>query len=95
MERFQHLFAVLEDLIKRVADTEDPEIRRKRAHVRAKLVALERDPTPISDCWRAARAVASDYRHTPNELRAAQPWEQPALAALTGAAVALTLLTDS
>lgn len=38
--KFGELFAVLEDLLKRIADTDDPEIRRKRAQVRAEMIAV-------------------------------------------------------
>jgi hypothetical protein len=41
IERFSELFFVLEDLLKRIADTEDLDIRRKRAQVRAQLVELQ------------------------------------------------------
>ncbi len=47
LDRFRDLFEVLEDLIKRLADTEDPTIRGMRAKVRADLVALAGDVTPI------------------------------------------------
>ena len=85
LARFQDLFEVLEDLIKRVADSEDPGIRHKRAAVRAKLIQLESDTTPIC---RWVRSAPPARRRDPS-------WGRPALAALTSAAVALTLLTDS
>ena len=39
--RFNELALVLEDLLKRIADTEDPHIRRLRAKVRAELLAIQ------------------------------------------------------
>jgi hypothetical protein len=41
VERFNELFSVLEDLLKRIADTENPEIRQKRAQVRAELIEMQ------------------------------------------------------
>ena len=46
-QKFNELFAVLEDLLKRIADTDDPEIRRKRAQVRAEMIAVQRYPQPF------------------------------------------------
>jgi hypothetical protein len=43
LARFNGLVSVLEDLLKRIADTEDPHIRRLRAKVRAELVAIYTD----------------------------------------------------
>jgi hypothetical protein len=85
LDRFRDLFLVLEDLIKRVADTDDPTIRHMRARLREDLIELKGDMTPIEDALRAEYRRASEFRH-PNTLR------QPALAALTGVAVALTVL---
>jgi type VI protein secretion system component VasF len=39
--KFTELASALEDLLKRIADTEDPNIRRLRAKVRAELVAIQ------------------------------------------------------
>lgn len=86
------LFSPLEDLIKRVADSEDPDIRRIRAKVRAELVSLKGnltealahlghslEPHSPEPAVRGARALHEDT------------WLEPALAALTVAAVALTM----
>lgn len=43
LQRLKELFFVLEELLKRIADTEDPNIRRLRAKVRAELVAIQSD----------------------------------------------------
>jgi len=43
-QKFNELFAALEDLLKRIADTDDPEIRRKRAQVRAEMIAVQNNP---------------------------------------------------
>jgi hypothetical protein len=48
LDRFQDLFIVLADLIKRVADSNDPNIRLIRAKVRAEMLELESDMTPIA-----------------------------------------------
>lgn len=44
-DKFDELFFVLEDLLKRIADTDDPELRRKRAQVRAEMIAVQKKPT--------------------------------------------------
>jgi hypothetical protein len=41
LQPFNELFSVLEELLKRIADTEDLEIRRKRARVRAELIEMQ------------------------------------------------------
>jgi hypothetical protein len=41
LERFNELFSALEDLLKRIADSDDPEIRRKRAQVRVELIEMQ------------------------------------------------------
>jgi hypothetical protein len=43
LAKFNELVSLLEDLLKRIADTEDPHIRRLRAQVRAELVAIQTD----------------------------------------------------
>jgi hypothetical protein len=40
-ERFHELIFVVEDLLKRIANTEDAGLRRKRAQVRAEIIALQ------------------------------------------------------
>ena len=43
--QFSELFFALEELLKRIADSDDPNIRRIRAKVRAELVAIRNLPT--------------------------------------------------
>jgi hypothetical protein len=38
---FHELILVVEDLLKRIADTDDADLRRKRAQVRAEMLALQ------------------------------------------------------
>ena len=40
-DTLNELFAALEELLKRIADTDDPEIRRKRAQVREEMIAVQ------------------------------------------------------
>jgi ElaB/YqjD/DUF883 family membrane-anchored ribosome-binding protein len=47
LQRLKELFFVLEELLKRIADTEDPNIRRLRAKVRAELVAIQSDMSGV------------------------------------------------
>jgi hypothetical protein len=63
LQRFNELFVVLEDLIKRVADTEDPNIRCIRARVRADLLDLTNDPAPLfAVLARPSRSLSSSCR---------------------------------
>jgi hypothetical protein len=48
LQKFNELFFVLEDLLKRIADSDDPNIRRMRAKVRAELVAIQGDISKTS-----------------------------------------------
>jgi hypothetical protein len=94
LDRFRDLFVVLEDLIKRVADSEDPSIRHKRADVRAQLIQLESDTTPISHCLRAVAPEAAPHSDATTPAPRHDPvWGRPAIAALTAATVAITLMT--
>lgn len=90
-QKFNELFAVLEDLLKRIADTDDPEIRRKRAQVRAEMIAVQNNPQTFAPPQSALPA-------SPTELDAADEeadWGQQALVALAGAAVALSVFRHS
>jgi hypothetical protein len=96
LARFNDLFVVLEDLIKRVADTDDPDIRHKRADVREKLVRLEHDTTPISECARGAGRDAPAEQILTASPPAAEPRpmsDSMITAALAGAAFSLTLFS--
>jgi len=42
-EALNELFVVLEDLLKRIADTDDTHIRNLRARVRAEMIAVQRE----------------------------------------------------
>ncbi len=42
-DALKQLFVHLEDLLKRIADTDDIHIRRLRASVRAQMIAVQRD----------------------------------------------------
>jgi hypothetical protein len=83
-ESFNALFLVLDDLLKRIADTEDPTIRRMRAQVRSELVVMrgnanrENAPHNADHGWDQHGWGGS-------------PWGHQALAALAGAAVALSV----
>jgi hypothetical protein len=41
LTKFNELALLLEDLLKRIADSDDPNVRRLRAKVRAELVAIQ------------------------------------------------------
>jgi hypothetical protein len=86
-EKFNELFVVLEDLLKRIADTDDPGIRAKRAQVRAEMIAVQRNPQTL------------DLEPAPAELapvkEAEADWGQQTLVALAGAAMALSVLRHS
>jgi hypothetical protein len=89
-DRFNELFLVLDDLLKRIADTEDPNIRRMRAQVHSELASMRRDAskphllTPHS-------AEENSNQTDPEESWTVSPWGHQALAALAGAAVALSV----
>jgi hypothetical protein len=91
LDRFRDLFLVLEDLIKRVADTDDPTIRHMRARLREALIELKEDMTPIRDAVRPPRG-RSHALQPASTVQNTSGLRQPALAALTGVAVALTVL---
>jgi ElaB/YqjD/DUF883 family membrane-anchored ribosome-binding protein len=67
---FEELFDGVDDLIKRVADTENPEIRKIRAKVHASMMAaksacddrtheVRRPSSPVDDA--SARAMEEEY----------------------------------
>ena len=99
-DKFNELFAVLEDLLKRIADTDDPDIRRKRALVRAEMIAVQNhpwtlDPAPPESAAETESAAASAAESADAALQETDPesadWGQQALVALAGAAVALSV----
>ena len=89
--KFEELFSVLEDLLKRIADTEDPDIRRRRAQVRAEMLAVQSNPHALEPSGpQSVPAVAQEP--TPGQ---SEDWGQQALVALAGAAVALSVFRHS
>jgi hypothetical protein len=78
-QKFNELFTALEDLLKRIADSDDPEIRRKRALVRAEMIAVQNHPHSLP----------------PHAEEEEADWGQQALVALAGAAVALSVFRHS
>jgi hypothetical protein len=90
-QKFNELFAVLEDLLKRIADTDDPEIRRKRAQVRAEMIAVQSNPQTLSPPQKSFMAPAGGEAEREEEA----DWGQQALVALAGAAVALSVFRHS
>jgi hypothetical protein len=80
-EKFEQLFSVLEELLKRIADTDDPDIRRKRAQVRAEMLAVKSNESMVEP--------------EQPELTNSEDWGQQALVALAGAAVALSVFRHS
>jgi hypothetical protein len=86
-QKFNELFAVLEDLLKRIADTDDPEIRRKRAQVRAEMIAVQNNPQTLDS--------PAPLSKEPDAMDEEADWGQQALVALAGAAVALSVFRHS
>jgi hypothetical protein len=88
-DKFNELFSVLEDLLKRIADTDDPDIRRKRAQVRAEMIAVQNNPMTLAP----PRLQIPEANQTAERLE--EDWGQQALVALAGAAVALSVFRHS
>jgi hypothetical protein len=88
--KFNELFAALEDLLKRIADTDDPDIRRKRALVRAEMIAVQSNPWTLGPAPPQAVAEPTDDALAGTDPDSAA-WGQQALVALAGAAVALSV----
>jgi hypothetical protein len=86
-EKINELFAVLEDLLKRIADTDDPDIRAKRAQVRAEMIAAQKNPHTLD----LERVPAKPAQVEETEA----DWGQQALVALAGAAMALSVFRHS
>jgi hypothetical protein len=85
--KFNELFSALEELLKRIADTDDPDIRRRRAQVRAEMIAVQNNPIT-----HAADPQEPLEVEEPGET---EDWGQQALVALAGAAVALSVFRHS
>jgi ElaB/YqjD/DUF883 family membrane-anchored ribosome-binding protein len=89
-DRFNQLLLVLEDLLKRIADTEDPKIRRMRAQVHSELVSIRNDTSRLNSLTilRTAETILQTADEDGWEVSI---WGHQALAALAGAAVALSV----
>jgi hypothetical protein len=81
------LFSALEELLKRIADTDDPEIRRKRARLREQMIAVKTQATPVApEIGLAELPVGGNF---------GTGWSRSAWAALAAAAVALSVFRHS
>jgi ElaB/YqjD/DUF883 family membrane-anchored ribosome-binding protein len=78
---FQQLFDEVEDLIKRVADSESPEIQRIRAKVR---VALMLAKSAVQDGAVQMRRQARQAAHTTDAYLREYPWQALGLGTLLG-----------
>jgi ElaB/YqjD/DUF883 family membrane-anchored ribosome-binding protein len=89
---FQSLFDGVEDLIKRVADVDSPEIQKMRAKVRVALIAAQSaaqdGATHVRKRARAAAQVTDGYVRT-------YPWQALGLGAVLGFGVGLLTLRGS
>jgi hypothetical protein len=81
--KFNDLFLAVEDLLRRIADTDDLVIRRKRAKLREELIALQGEMPNIKSFLPQPPAAMVETGDG--------AWGEPALAALTGVALALTV----
>ena len=83
-EEVQNLIADVEDLIDRVGDAADPEVRRLRAKVASAVAATRRSLAAGADQAqrRARQALDAGDRYVRE-----QPWEAVGIAALAGIAV--------
>ena len=78
---FQQLFDDVEDLIKRVADIESPEIQKIRAKVR---VALMLAKSAVQDGAVQMRRQARQVAHTTDAYLRDYPWQALGLGTLLG-----------
>ena len=84
--RFAELFYAVEDLLRRIADTDDPSIRHKRAKLREELIALQSELPKLAPHLQPIPAERIGPK-TPDE---GVDWSQPTIAALTGVALVLS-----
>jgi ElaB/YqjD/DUF883 family membrane-anchored ribosome-binding protein len=84
--QFEELFDGVDDLIKRVADTENPEIRKIRAKVHASMVVAKSACKELSPAVRpAARPSSSPVYHAgPDPIDEDYPGEAVGVALLVG-----------
>ncbi len=83
---FQQLFDEVEDLIKRVADIESPEIQRIRAKVR---VAMMLAKSAVQDGAVQMRRQARQAAHTTDAYLRDYPWQALGLGTLLGFGVGM------
>jgi ElaB/YqjD/DUF883 family membrane-anchored ribosome-binding protein len=85
---FQQLFDDVEDLIKRVADIESPEIQKIRAKVR---VALMLAKSAVQDGAVQVRRQARQAAHTTDAYLRDYPWQALGLGTLLGFGVGVLI----
>lgn len=86
-DTLNELFSALEELLKRIADTDDPEIRSKRARLREQMIAVKTQATPVT--------LETGLAEPPVDGNSATGWNRSAWAALAAAAVALSVFRHS
>jgi ElaB/YqjD/DUF883 family membrane-anchored ribosome-binding protein len=81
---FRDLFDDVDDLLKRVADVDSPELQKIRAKVRVAAVAAK---SALGDSADQLRRRASQAAHTADDYVRDNPWQSLALVALLGAGI--------
>jgi ElaB/YqjD/DUF883 family membrane-anchored ribosome-binding protein len=89
---FDELFDGVDDLIKRVADVESPEIRKIRAKVHAALVVAK---SALKDSATPVRRQAVQVAHGTDECLNPDPGQSLGLALLVGVGLGLVVSLDS
>jgi len=88
-EPFKDLFSGVEDLLKRIADIDSPEIQKMRAKVRVALIAAQSaaqdGATHVRKRARAAAQVTDEYVRD-------YPWRALGLGALVGLSIGMVAL---
>jgi ElaB/YqjD/DUF883 family membrane-anchored ribosome-binding protein len=97
---FDELFDGVDDLIKRVADVESPEIRKIRAKVHAALVvaksALKDSATQVrSQAVPVAGGTDEYLNHDPGQFLSHDPGQSLGLALLVGVGLGLVVSLDN
>lgn len=87
-EEVQNLIADVEDLIDRVGDAADPEIRRLRSKVAAALATTKKS---IAEGVEQVQGQAKQAIDASDQYVRNQPWEAIGIAALAGLAVGFLL----
>lgn len=83
-EEVQNLIADVEDLIDRVGDAVDPEVRRLRSKVAAAVITTKKS---IADGVEQVQGQAKEAIEAGDRFVRNQPWEAIGIAALAGLAV--------